>query len=170
MSIISELIGGHGAKREAKRANRAEEARVSGALGELTPEAIQGLIDMFFGKFYAQLNPQMQGAQQRLAANAGRRGLSHAGLTTQLSAGIPGQFANMAQGQAIGAAVPVAGQRASVRAGKQFTNPPSWLSSLGTGLRQDEQDIQAIFNNFLSSMGGGGGGGGGMMKMFGMGG
>ena len=95
------------------------------ALGELTPEAINNLMQMFYGKFFRQMAPQMQFAQQGLKAGAARTGLSHAGLTQQLAAGIPGQFSQSALAQAYGAAAPIASQRAGIRAGRKIAIQPA---------------------------------------------
>ena len=100
------------------------------ALAQLTPEAIQKLMQMFYTQNYAQMMPQMQGAQGSLGAAAARSGLTGAGVTQQLRAGIPGQFANAALGQASNQALGVAGQRASTLSGAPVSAPYSFGGDL----------------------------------------
>lgn len=136
------LIGGIGKglellgqRKQAKAANQASAKNTQAAMGQLSPEALRSLIMNLYSMYMAQMNPQMQGAQQSVAANAGRSGLTGAGVTRQLQAGIPGQFAGQAMGQAIGSSLPLASQRASIQAGQQYTPGQSGYNVLG-GLLQ----------------------------------
>ena len=87
---------------------------------------------MFYSKNYAQMAPQMQGAQQRISAAAGRQGLTGAGVTSQLQAGIPGQFANAALSQANQQALGVAGQKASLLGGAPVSAPYSFGNDINS--------------------------------------
>ena len=124
MGLLGKLTGADKAKKQAKDARKMAAQREGAALGELTPEAMQNLMQMFFSKYMALLAPQMMHAQQGIAASAGRTGKTGAGLTRALSAGVPGQFANVALGKSIEPALSVAGQRAGIRMEKPIiTNP-----------------------------------------------
>lgn len=161
MGLFSGVLQGLGARKESQAFNKESKKRTGAALGELTPEAMQHLISLFFSKYYGQLMPQMQGAQGAIGAAAARRGLTGTGATKQLQAGIPGQFGNMALGQSINSALPIASQRAQTQAGREFKVGPSGLSILGSGLKSEEQDFMDLFKSFMG--GGGGGAIGGMM-------
>jgi hypothetical protein len=122
------LTGWSSAKRSNKERRRTEQAiddREKMSLGELTPEAMQAMMQMFYSKYMALLAPQMMGAQQRLGATAARGGMTGSGLMAQLKAGIPGQFANMALGQAIEPSLRVASERAGIRKAKPIQFRPT---------------------------------------------
>ena len=132
LGLVGSVLG-FGGKRAAKQSNRAEEARIRAALGELTPEAIQGILSKLFTQYYGQMNPVMQMALSRIGTNAGRYGMTGAGVTQQLKAGVPGQFANLAMGQAIPSALGIAGQRAGIQASKRYKPvPTNWNEQMRT--------------------------------------
>lgn len=108
------LLGGISDRRAGKGSNKERKKMMAGALGELSPEAITNLMHMFFSKYYSMMAPQLMGAQQGLAAKMGRMGGTGSGVAQQLSAGLPGQFAQGALGQSFASALPVAQSRANV--------------------------------------------------------
>ena len=117
--------------RSEEKSARAESGSARGrGLGELDPKAIQSLINMFQSNIFAGLGPQMQFAQQRLAAGGGRSGLTGSGLQRQLSAGIPGQFSLGALQKAVPLGAGVASQRAQIASGKD----PIVRSGLGAAI------------------------------------
>ena len=127
MSNVGDALTGRDVEKSARSESRGARAR---GLGELTPEAIQSLINMFQSNFFASLAPQMQAAQQGAAAGAGRTGSAGAGVTQQLRAGIPGQFSIGALGKAIPLAGGIASQRAQIASGKD----PVVRSGLGAAI------------------------------------
>lgn len=128
-------LSGLGGRKESQSYNKAAKKREGLALGELTPEAMQSLIRALFTHYYSQLMPQMMGAQQGLGAAAARSGLTGAGAVQQLRAGIPGQFAGKALGQAVPSALGIAGQRAGIRAGTPFQIGKSGMGIIGDMLQ-----------------------------------
>lgn len=141
LGAVGDIFSGIGARQESKEFSKQDTARRAGALAELTPEAMQKLISMFFSKYYAQIAPQMQGAMSNLDTRFSRGGLLHSGVGEQLRAGIPGQFANAALGQSISSAFPIAQQRAGIQAGRQLSIGPSWWTTGGK-----------VFNDLGNSM------------------
>lgn len=131
IGAVGDIFSGIGQRQDAKEFSKQDTARRAAALGELTPEAMQKLISMFFSKYYAQLAPQMGGAMSNLDARFSRAGLLHSGVGEQLRAGIPGQFANNALTNAIGSSIPIASQRANIQAGRQIAIGPSWWDTAG---------------------------------------
>lgn len=124
MSVLGALTGANAAKKSAKQGRKLADQREAGALGELTPEAMQGIMNMLMQRYMAMLAPNMMSAQQGLAAKAGRSGMMGSGLYSQLQAGIPGQFANAALGKATEGGLGIASQRANIRMQKPIiTNP-----------------------------------------------
>jgi hypothetical protein len=124
MGLLGKLTGSDAAKKQAKDARKQAALREGAALGELTPEAIQKLMQVFFSKYMQMLAPQMMSAQQKVGANLSGAGLGRSGFGKQLKAGIPGQFSQMALGQSIGPAMSTAENRAGIRMDKPIiTNP-----------------------------------------------
>lgn len=128
-------LSGLGGRKESRSFNKAAQKREGLALGELTPEAMQSLIRALFTHYYSQLMPQLMSAQQGLSANAARSGLTGAGALQQLRAGLPGQFAGKALGQAVPSALNIAGQRANIRQGTPFQVGKSGMGIIGDMLQ-----------------------------------
>lgn len=128
-------LSGLGGRKESRSFNKAARKREALALGELTPEAMQSLINLLFTKYYGQMMPLMQASQQRIGSQAGRYGLTGAGVTQQLRAGLPGQFAGAALGQAVPGALGIAGQRAGIRQGTPFQVGKSGMGIIGDMLQ-----------------------------------
>lgn len=126
----SQLLSGYMDKRASDKASNQQKKNTQAALAQLSPEAIRQLVQMFYTQNYAMLNPAMQSAQRGVAAGAARTGLTGAGVTRQLQAGIPGQFANMALGQASQQGLNVAGQRAGIYSGAPVSTPYSFGNDL----------------------------------------
>lgn len=95
----------------AKEARNAKREDLTYALSQLDPANLSKLMGLFYQHYMTQMNPQMQSAQQGLAANLGRSGMANSGLGRQLSAGIPAQFALGANNQAFQAALMAAIQK-----------------------------------------------------------
>ena len=125
MGLLGKLTGADAAKKSAKQARKLAGEREAGALGELTPEAMQAMMSMFMQRYMAQLAPSMMSAKQGLAARAGRSGMIGSGLYSQLQAGIPGQFAQGALGKAAESSMGVASQRAGIRMQKPIIANPA---------------------------------------------
>lgn len=169
MGIGGTLLSSYGARKEAKSKNKEEKKKTQAALGELTPEAMQGLMQKFYTQFMAQMNPQMQAVMQGISANLGRSGMRGAGVAEQFKAGVPGQYAQGALGKSFGAAMPIAQGRAGIQAGREISTVPSWMSIAGATLGSAEDEAQRMQEqqneNAKSFMGGSGGSG--LMSMMG---
>jgi len=113
------------------------------------------MMNMFMQKYMAILAPNMMSAQQGLAAKAGRSGMMGSGLYSQLQAGIPGQFANMALGKATQSGMDVASQRAGAIMGRPIIQDPG-----RSGISDLYGDAMDIFKAYL-----GGGGKAGALGM-----
>lgn len=151
---IGSLVSGLGARKESRTYNKEAKKNMYSALSELTPEAMSKLMAMFYQHFMSQMNPQMQAAQQGLAANLGRSGMTQSGLGAQLRAGIPGQFSLGALNQAFNSALPIAQNRAGIRENRKFSVGPSGLGIVGNSM----QDFENTISQWVSSYLGGGGG------------
>jgi hypothetical protein len=151
LGAIGAGLSGLGGRKESRSYNKAAKKRTAAALGELTPEAMQAMISKLFTMYYGQMNPAMQAAMGGISNNLARSGGSHLGVAQQLRAGVPGQFANAAMGQAIPGAMNVASQRAGIQANTPFSVGPSGYGIMGDMIKQ-----------FLNSYGVAGGFGGGM--------
>lgn len=152
-------LSGLGGRKESQSFNKAAKKREALALGELSPEAMQALMNMFFTKYYAQLAPMLQGAQQGLGASGGRYGLTGSGVLQQLRAGLPGQFAGKALQQSVPSALGTAQQRANIRQGTPFQIGQSGMSIIGDML-QSFASMGGLGAGFPSGGGGGGAPGG----------
>lgn len=117
LGAVGGILGGISDRRAGKGSNKERKKMQQMALGELTPEAMQRLISQFYTHFMAQMNPQMQAVMSNIGTQAGRSGLTGAGVVQQLKAGVPGQFSQGAMGNAFGAALPIAKQRSGVYSG-----------------------------------------------------
>lgn len=121
---IGGLTGANAAKKQAKEAKKAAAKRTSASLGELTPEAMQAMMQQLYSKYMALLGPQMMFNQQALGANASRTGTLGGGLNRSLSAGLQGQMAQGALAKSIQPAMDIATQRAGIQAQQPIiTNP-----------------------------------------------
>lgn len=124
MGLLGKLTGADAAKKQAKNARKQAAQREGAALGELTPQAMQQMLNMFFSQYMAQLAPSLMNSQQKLGAGAAGAGLSGAGLTRSLKAGLPGVYAQGALQQAIEPTMRTAENRAGIRMEKPIiTNP-----------------------------------------------
>lgn len=132
------LLGGFGAREEASGATKQQQTLTNRALNILSPQQIQAYIKQFYPMYFSQMNGQMQNAQQNIANQGARHGLTGTGAAQQLAAGVPGQFSGMALQEAIKSALGTSSQKASIQAGQKFAQQPSlWtvggntLTSLG---------------------------------------
>lgn len=115
MGLLGKLTGADKAKKQAKDARKMAARREAGALGELTPEAMQAMMQKLFTQYMSLLGPSAQFSQQALGASASRSGTLGGGVNRALSAGIPGQMAQGALGKAMGGAMDIGQQRAGIR-------------------------------------------------------
>ena len=125
MGLLGKLTGADKAKKQAKSARKYAMQREQGALGQLTPEAMQAMMQQFFSKYMALLSPNMMAGQQGAGASAARSGLTGAGMNRSIAAGIPGLTAQKALGMSIDPALKVAGQRADVVMGRPIITDPA---------------------------------------------
>lgn len=112
MGLLGRLAGTDKKKKEAKALEKKMNMRRDAALGEMSPENIQALVQLFQQKYMGLLAPTLMNTQQSLGANA--KSMGRGGVFQQLKAGLPGQFANMAMSQAIPSAMNVAQTRAGI--------------------------------------------------------
>jgi len=149
MGLLGKITGAEAANKAAGKARKDSKLREQAALGELTPQAMQAMMNMFMQKYMAMLAPNMMSAQQGLAAKAGRSGMMGSGLYSQLQAGIPGQFANAALSKATESGMGVASQRANTIMGRDIVQDPG-----RSGLGDSYNSFHQLFNSFLGGSAG----------------
>ena len=125
MGLLGKLTGAEKAKKQAKDARKYAGQREQAALGQLTPEAMQAMMQQFFQKYMALLSPGMMAGQQGLGASAARSGLTGAGMNRSMAAGIPGLTSQKALGMSIDPAMRTASQRADVIMGRPIVTDPA---------------------------------------------
>ena len=108
--FINDLTG---VGREKEQAGEQVAGRERG-LGELTPEKLTELINLFQTGLFQSLSSQIGGAQGAIRGIGGRKGAQGSGVLQQLQAGVPGQLASSAQRQAIPLGVSVGKERAGI--------------------------------------------------------
>lgn len=125
MGLLGKLTGADQAKKQAKQARKISAKNTSNALGQLTPEAMQGMMQQLYSKYMALLGPQAMFGQQALTAGASRTGTLGSGLSKSLSAGLQGQMAQGALQKSIEPAMNIASQRASIYANQPVIANPA---------------------------------------------
>ena len=135
MGLLGKITGSESAKKSAKRQRKDAALREGAALNELTPQAMQALMQQFFSKYMALLSPNMMAGQQGAGASAARSGLTGAGMNRSIAAGIPGLTAQKALGMSIDPAMSVASQRSNTIMGRPIIPnavSPGYLGELLT--------------------------------------
>lgn len=123
---VGGLLGGISDRRAAKGANKFSKQQTKHALTELSPQAIQQMIQMFLKQNMGSVLPYMQASLGGLAGGAAKAGLTGAGVIKQLQAGIPGQAYLGALRPSISEGTDIAKNRAATWMGQKYTPMGNW--------------------------------------------